>query len=230
MIRVNVLTEGQSEMFFAKRTLNKYFGGTAIFDARCIMTSKDNRTNREFRGGLTSYSHAKRDIENWLKSDTAAYITTMFDFFRLPPDFPGYRDALRCGSHEEAVIELEKALKADILSRLQDIPENRFIPYIQLHEFETLLYTDIRVLKYDYLEQDDVVKIESLYRETQDIPPEKINHGDETAPSKRLLKAINYQKGELPSEWLETITIDKIIEKCPHFSCWIDSLKALTTA
>lgn len=228
MIRVNVVTEGQSEMFFVKRVLNHHFSGAVVFDACCVMTSKDKRTGYEYRGGLTKYSHAKRDIENWLKSDTGSYVTTMFDFFRLPSDFPGYEKAVKCASHEQAVIVLEHALKADILSDFQNLPENRFIPYIQLHEFETLLYTDIRILEYDYLEPEDVHNIELLYQETIGIPPEEINHGAETAPSKRMQKAVNYQKGELSSDWLEALTVERIAQKCPHFSRWLGKMEALT--
>lgn len=106
-------------------------------------------------------------------------------------------------------------------------PAQRFIPYIQLHEFEALLFTDINVLKYDFLEQEDVLRINQLYEETKEIPPEEINHGEKTAPSKRLLHTINYQKGEAVSEWLAVIGIENIQRKYPHFSEWITKLQIL---
>lgn len=228
MIRINVVAEGQSEMGFAKNLLNKYFRGSPLVDSRCVMTSKDSKTNYEYRGGLLKYQHAKRDILLWAKNDTTAYITTMFDFFRLPVDFPGYHKAMSCQDHRESVRILEESLKADILPDMADSNSAcRFIPYIQLHEFEALLFTDINVLKYDYLEQDDITKIDQLYEETKDLSPEEINHGAETAPSKRLLHAVNYQKGEMVSELLDVIGIHKIREKCPHFSEWIDTLQRL---
>lgn len=107
-------------------------------------------------------------------------------------------------------------------------PCQRFIPYIQLHEFETLLFTDVRVLKYDYLELEDMIKIDQLYEDTKMIPPEETNHGVETAPSKRLLQTVNYKKGDAVSDWLNIIGIDKIRGKCPHFSQWIGKLQALS--
>lgn len=229
MIRVNVVAEGQSEMGFAKKLLNVYFGGNAIFDSRCVLTSRDQKTNYEYRGGLLKYKHAKNDIVRWLKEDTDAYVTTMFDFFRLPVDFPAYTIAQKSQSHLERVHILEKALKEDIISEtnLKGVGQ-RFIPYIQLHEFEALLFSDVRVLKYDYFEPEDVVKIDRLYEDTKDIPPEDINHGELTAPSKRLLQTINYKKGESIAEWLDMIGMNKIRERCPHFSEWIESLQALT--
>lgn len=228
MIRVNVVAEGQSELKFAKSSLNKYFGGNPLVNSRCVMTSKDSKTNYEYRGGLLKYQHAKRDILRWYKEDSTAYITTMFDFFRLPADFPGYEEALSCQNHQESVRILERALKEDIVSETgsPDL-EKRFIPYIQLHEFEALLFTDIKVLEYDYLDPEEIASIDQLYKETKAIPPEEINHGAQTAPSKRLLRALNYKKGDTVSELLDVIGIHRIREKCPHFSEWLDTLQGL---
>ncbi len=228
MIRVNVVAEGQSELCFAKKILNGYFGGSPIVDSRCVLTGKIPRTNYEYRGGLLNYQKTKNDIVRWIKEDTGAYVTTMFDFFRLPNDFPGYTQAMSCPDHRESVRILEEAMKADIASdgKLVNVGQ-RFIPYIQLHEFEALLFTDIHVLKEDYLEPDDQAKIDRLYEDTKEIPPEEIDHGEDTAPSKRLLRTVGYRKGEAASQLLEKIGIDAIREKCPNFSEWIATLQML---
>ena len=153
----------------------------------------------------------------------------MFDFFRLPEDFPGYRQAMLCQDHQRGAELLEAALLDDIEKELpEENIRRRFIPYIQLHEFEALLFRDINVLKYDFLEPDEVGRIDALYEETKDIPPEEINHGSETAPSKRLLKILPYQKGDMPAEWINVITIPKIREKCPHFASWMERLEGVT--
>lgn len=220
MTRINVVAEGQSEMFFVKGPLNQYFAGSLCLDSRCVLTSRAARTNYEYRGGLTSYQQAKDDIVSWLKQDPSAYVTTMFDFFRLPDSFPGYQKAISCVDHLERVRILEEMMKADVDS-------SRFIPYIQLHEFEALLFSDIRVLKDDYLSPDETKSLDKLYAATKDIPPEDINHGSTTAPSKRLLSAVGYRKGEAPSEWLSAIGIQTIRAKCPHFSSWLNELQSL---
>ena len=230
LIRVNVVAEGQTEMKFAKELLNQFFGGTPIVNARCVLNSRNNRTNYEYRGGMTNYARAKNDILNWLREDRSAYVTTMFDFYRLPHDFPGYEDAMHCPTHLESVEHLELRMKEDIDACLADSVQDRFIPYIQLHEFEALLYTDLSLLEDDYLNANDIDAIRRLREETAGIPPEDINNGAETAPSKRLLKAINYEKGATPVAWLEKITIDKIASCCPHFSAWIGKLRKLVQA
>lgn len=180
-------------------------------------------------GGVTTYQKAKNDILRWLREDTGAYVTTMFDFFRLPTDFPEYQRAMECPDHLSAVHILEQGLKADSISDTSfQGKEERFIPYIQLHEFEALLFTDVRVLKEDYLEIDEQKNLDQLYEETKGIPPEEINHGAETAPSKRLLHAVDYQKSD-PCAWIEALTVEAIRGKCPHFSEWLGRLEKVHT-
>ncbi len=228
MARVNVLTEGQTEMMFIKKVLSIFFGNKLCIDACPVQTSRDRRTNRKYRGGMKTYAKVKNDILRWLKADTSAYVTTMFDFFRLPKDFPGYEKAMQFPNHLERVVALETELRADILREFPNMFPPRFIPYIQLHEFEALFFTDIRALQNDYLDEDDVAALEALYEETRDIPPEDINDGPETAPAKRLSRAIRYQKGDIPVAWTGAVSIPMIQERCPHFSAWVSLLSNLS--
>lgn len=228
MIRVNIVAEGKTELRFVNQCLNRYFGGNPMFHCRCVLTSTNTKLNYEHRGGLSTYSQAKNDIVKWMKEDKSAYVSTMFDFFRLPTDFPDYERAMNCQNHADSVQILEAALKSDIESELGLTSEkDQFIPYIQLHEFEALLFCDLTVLKYDYLEPDEVKSIDRLCQDTKNILPEQINHGAETAPSKRLMHALNYKKGDAPADWIDTITIERIRTKCPHFSDWLNSLQGL---
>lgn len=229
MIRINVVSEGYSELQFVKLCLNNYYMGRLSFDSRCIMTSKDRSLNREKRGGCNTYVQVRNDIVNWLKSDTTACVSTMIDFFRIPDNFPGYEQAMRLPSHLESVHFLEQAMRDDILNEPSLLNRRiQFVPYIQLHEFETLLFTDISVLKRDYLLPEEQHSIDRLEEETQGMAPEDINNGPETAPSKRILKVLPYQKGFAPANLIyEHITIQKIRSKCPHFSEWLDTLEQL---
>lgn len=227
MIRINVVAEGYSEMFFAKQVLNNYFNGSRIIDSRCVLTGTNRLTNYESRGGMRSYKTAKDDIVRWLLEDQGAYVTTMFDYYRLPSDFPGFEQAMQLADHRQSVALLEKELREDVIRQLPFSLRTHFIPYIQLHEFEALLFTDLRVLEYEYLDVKDRKALNALYRETQDLDPEEINNGPQTAPSKRLLKALDYRKGSAPAQWLELITVKRICEKCPHFAAWINVLSNL---
>ena len=141
----------------------------------------------------------------------------MFDFHALPNDFPGMDCAI--SNARKKVENIENALK-------EDIAHYKFIPYIQLHEFEALLFTDICMLKAELLTKD--AEIDQLYLSTKDIPPEDINNSPETAPSKRILSFLpSYDKVSNGVSVAEAITVDKLCESCPHFKSWIDSLKGL---
>ncbi len=136
MTRVNVIVEGQTEETFVRDLLAHEFGFKNIFFiARCIETSR--KKSRKFRGGLLNYPKTKNDIVRWLKQDDTAIVTTMFDFYGLPDDFPGMNELAKFSSPYDIVNHLELELKKDI-----DFGD-RFIPYIQLHEFEGLLFSDI---------------------------------------------------------------------------------------
>ncbi|MCI5224896.1 MAG: DUF4276 family protein, partial [Candidatus Electrothrix sp. AR4] len=70
MIRLHVTAEGQTEQTFTKKILAPHLAGFNVFvDARCVLTSKDKRAAREYRGGLLGYERAKKDIRAWLKED-----------------------------------------------------------------------------------------------------------------------------------------------------------------
>ena len=86
-VRINMIVEGDTEEGFVKHALAPYLSGKGVFPtARKVTTSRKRRV----RGGVTSYGRVKNDIERWLKQDTSAYCTTMFDLYGLPKDFPGY--------------------------------------------------------------------------------------------------------------------------------------------
>jgi hypothetical protein len=59
----------------------------------------------------------------------------MVDLYSYPKNVPGYEEIQSLDAYER-VMGLEESLAADIASQ-------RFVPYIQLHEFETLLYADL---------------------------------------------------------------------------------------
>ena len=142
-VRVNVVVEGETEEGFVKRVLAPYLSERDVHPtARRVLLSR--KGGRPRRGGLRSYHHPRLDIITWLKQDVRAYCTTMFDLYALPGDFPGM-DRARSGPAQEKVNELETAFAANIGAGLPDGPK-RFIPYLQLHEFEALLFADVAKL------------------------------------------------------------------------------------
>ena len=136
MIRLHIIAEGQTEEEFVKTILAEHLANfNVITDVHCV-TTKRTKT-QVHRGGLVSYEKAQKDISLWLKQEKGKDVrfTTMFDLYALPNDFPQFDEAKRISDPYQKVEKLETAL-AD------NINDYRFIPYIQLHEFEALILTD----------------------------------------------------------------------------------------
>ncbi|MDD4019996.1 DUF4276 family protein [Oligosphaera ethanolica] len=222
MIRLHITAEGQTEQEFAKKVLNPHLALFDVYvDARCVLTSKDKRASREYRGGLLSYEKAKKDIQNWLKEDnhSECRFTTMFDLYALPDDFPGYEESLREADKYKRVEVLERAMQ-------QDIKDPRFIPYIQLHEFEALILADPQQLDWEYLEHDR--PINNLKSMIDGQNPELINDGPTTAPSKRILAEIpEYDKVTAGAAVACKIGLETLRQKCQHFNVWLTALEQL---
>lgn len=223
-IRLNITAEGQTEERFVKQTLSEYLGGYNIAaNVRCVLTSKDKR--KYYRGGIISYDRAKKDILTWLKEDhnTDARFTTMFDLYGLPTDFPGMIEAEKITDPYQKVKFLESSFS-------KDINDNRFIPYIQLYEFETLILSEPAKLEIEYF--DHKHSIEELKKNVSKIGnPELINDGPETSPSKRIIKLIpeyEYNKASSGATVAGKIGVNTLKAKCQHFSNWISKLEALS--
>ena len=135
-VRLHFVVEGQTERRFVESTLGPHLANRSIWvDARCVQTSRMH--GRKHSGGIQGYVRAKGDIERWMREDqnAGARFTTMFDLYALPGDFPGYEAAVQARDPYARVQLLEDALG-------EDISDQRFVPYLQLHEFEALLFAD----------------------------------------------------------------------------------------
>lgn len=223
MIRLHVIAEGQTEQTFVGKVLAPHLAVSGIVSyARCVLTSKDKRAGREYRGGLINYQKAKSDILTWMKEDnnSECRFTSMFDLYALPDDFPGYSEAGKQSNAYERVKILEDAFAADI-------NHHRFIPYIQMHEFEALILVDPQQLDWEYL--DHAGPIRRLIEMVGAQNPELINDGRETAPSKRILNEISeYDKVSAGVSVVGKIGLLKLRENCQHFNEWLTRLEKLT--
>jgi len=225
--RLHITAEGQTEESFVKNTLTDFLGDYNIStDVRCVLTSKDkHRRDIEYRGGITNYAKARNDIVQWLKEEknnNDVRFTTMFDMYALPNDFPGFDEAEKQVDPYKKVILLEQAFA-------ENISDSRFIPYIQLHEFETLLFACPQKFEIEYFDnQKDIDILKSIVDEKSN--PELINNGAETAPSKRIIKVFpDYanNKSAIGSMIAHEIGMKLLMESCQHFADWVNKLKEI---
>lgn len=225
---IHVLCEGQTEQGFVEEVLRPYLQTQGVKSVKGILITTNKKKNA--RGGMLSYNHAVTDIgllRQTKKDDEYArhIFTTMFDLYALPNDFPGYAVAQTIGDPYVRVNSLE----ADFA---KDINDGRFIPYIQLHEFEALLFCGIAHIAKYYPGCDKRCK--QLENDLLDAGgnPELINNGPSTAPSKRIIKAIegdkkthyNYNKPVTGKNVAKQIGIETLRAKCRHFNDWIEKL------
>ena len=229
-IRLHVTAEGETEERFVKSVLAPYLGEKNVWtDSRCVLTHKDKRASVECRGGFrrqSPYTTVKKDIFAWMKEDMNpdARFTTMFDLSALPGDFPEYAASSREADPYRRVAALEQALAADINGGLND---TRFIPYIQLHEFEALILADPQKLDWEFLEHDKPIRrlVEMVAREGDN--PELIDDGDMTAPSKRIIAEIAEYAGNKATSGplvVSKIGLPTLLRRCQHFEGWINDL------
>ena len=224
---IHVLCEGQTEQGFVEKVLRPYLQDNGIKGVNGILITTNKKKNA--RGGLLSYNHALTDLRllqrTKIDGDFERHIfTTMFDFYALPDDFPGFEKIKTIRDPYLKVSNLEKDF-AD------EINDNRFIPYIQLHEFEALLFCGIEYIAELYPGCEKRCK--QLTQALQNVGnPELINNSPHTAPSKRIIKAIegdnkthyNYNKPKTGRFVTEKIGIDELRSKCKHFDEWIEKL------
>lgn len=221
--KLNVLVEGQTEEAFVAGTLAPHLSRLSVrATARCVQTG--SRGGYVYRGGLSLYRQAKTDITAWMREDPEAWLTTMFDLYKLPNSFPGNQDKALAGNPYERVEALERALSEEIASP-------RFIPYIQLHEFEALLLADPPKLGMYFDDCPEAVRKLAAMAASRESP-ELIDEGEETAPSKRIIAAIpEYRDAKKSAGPMVAgyIGLPAMRAKCKHFADWLSKLESLAT-
>lgn len=223
MTRLHIIAEGQTEQKFVREVLAPYLWSLNIVtDSRCVLTSRD-KTGKSHRGGLTNYQKAKNDIVRWIKQEhhnDDCYFSTMFDYYALPNDFPGWAESLRIADKYSRIEHLEKAMK-------EDIEDRRFIPYIQLHEFEALVFADLQRLKCEYFGYEaQIERLSRILENNFSDNPELIDDGPDTAPSKRIILEIReYDKASAGVNVANNIGIQTLRRRCRHFNDWLAQLE-----
>ncbi len=222
-LRLYITTEGQSERKFADEVLRPHLAAFSIdVKSRVVLT------NRKLgkRGGILDFEKIHGDLRRLMREDNhpEARFTTMVDLYALPPEFPGWAEARRKNEPKERVEVLEAALQSNI-------GDSRFLPYIQLHEFEALLYCDLWQLQRRIADSERAFA--ALAQEVRGMEPEEINEGVTTAPSKRIISHVpiyDRLKVRVGAPAAAAIGLPGLRARCPHFNEWVGRLEALATA
>jgi hypothetical protein len=222
MARLHLTVEGPTERQFAINLLRKYLANCGVYVGRIELAAHAKKKGEVHRGGLRRYLPFRNDVIRRLKQDKSrdVFLSTMIDLYALPHDFPGTHEFKSEQDPYRRIEGMERALAADI-------GDPRFIPYIQLHEFEALLLADAGKITTYY---GDCGKEAKELSDVAGEKPELINDGENTAPSKRIIARIPEYENAKPTAGpiiAAAIGLAMIRNKCPHFDAWLRKLETL---
>lgn len=229
MARLYLFAEGATEQTFATDLLSLHLVNVGVYLDRVILIAHAKKKGITHRGGGRKYIPMKNDILRFLAQEKGedVFFTTMIDLYAIPADFPGLEDAEKLRHLPfERVKALERAF-AD------DIGDSRFIPYIQLHEYEAYLFSDPNKFADIYSNSKNNKKIAALKTIVDEkSTPELINDGQHTAPSKRIIEQFpDYERAKsvIGPQIAKSIGLNVIRSKCPHFAAWLSKLEQYST-
>ncbi len=212
MTRLAIVVEGKTEKEFIGRVLSRHLKGKGIKPTP-ILPGR----GRGARGGNISVDSIAQEM---------ARLYWHFDMVTSLVDYYGFRD-----KGTRTVEELEEYLKEKTRHRIPRRWDSRKIfPYVQQHEFEGLLFSDVSA--FSTLPDAPTDLQASLHEIRSQFPtPEDINDHQNTAPSRRILRLMpRYRKVANGSVVAEKMGLDVIRAECPRFNIWVKKLESLRTA
>ena len=199
MIRLAASVEGQTEEEFINRVLVSHLMSFGVA-AQPILLGR----------GLNSGSGGGDVTMERLVSEMV-HLSYSYDAVTSLVDFYGFRN-----KQDNSVDELENLIRERIEERI-DLRPNRVIPYVQRHEFEGLLFSDVNAFS---ILTDISPNIRALDEMRSKFgTPEDINDNTNTAPSRRIAGAVPpYQKS----------VHGHMVAKIPVWKGFVPSVRAST--
>jgi len=142
----------------------------------------------------------------------------MLDYYNLPADFPQFSERPK-GTCFDRVQFLEQAFK-------EDINHPRFMPYLELHEFEAMLFAEPQKIDEVFSERTGLPDLCRIRRAVNS--PEEIN--EKNPPSKCISSLYPaYQKAFHGPLVAAEIGLEQIRDQCTHFAAWLEVLESVGT-
>lgn len=224
--QVAVVVEGPCERDFLQSIVAPALGASNVYLSASVIGKAGHK------GGNVKFERLVTDVENYLSQRKDLIVSMMIDYFRLDPAWPGMPQ-LQQRMNSGATLSLQE--KADFLNQgtldalrlalpaVENI-EQRFIPYIQMHEYEALLFSQQDVLAtYLGVDERQVAKILQQYK-----TPEHINTNPTKAPAAQLqvlTSPRNYRKRRDGIAIAQKIGLYPIRQQCHIFDGWITNLE-----
>lgn len=217
--QIVVLVEGKTEQIFIQNILYPYLFNDCVLITPIIISKPGQK------GGDVKFSRVINDIRNHLKQRSDTFLTLFVDFYAIGKDWPGLDDARKQKVPGNKAEVLNQATKKHVDEMFNDHGSfRRFVPYVAMHEFEAMLFSDPHILSEHLgVSEQDIEKIISECGE-----PENIDDSPHSAPSKRLEKlSMRFKKTTTGITVAKAIGIEKIRSKCPIFDGWLAEVESL---
>lgn len=221
MMRLYVLVEGPTEELFVRHVLAPHLQSYGVLTTPVVVETSRDRHGKKRKGG-GDWMKWRRDLLKLTGQQHGSNVrfTTLFDLYGLPGNFPGNEE-------HRGVVDTRRRVELLEVAMAAEINDWRLIPYLQRHEFEALVLAGLDVLEemLDVVERPGVRTLRALVAA---VPPEDVNDGQETAPSKRLEAAIpSYGKTVHGPLVVEGTGLAALRARCPRFNQWVSDLEAL---
>ena len=170
----------------------------------------------------------KQDVVTHLKEDPQCLASIMVDYYALPQAgekvWPGREEAGRLPFSQKAPT-IQDALLEEICDAMgKGFDPRRFLPYVMMHEFEALLFSDCERFAQGIGRPNLAPRFQEIRNAFE--TPEEIDDSPATAPSKRVQALVpGYEKPLMGTLAVLEIGLEAIREQCPHFRTWLERLE-----
>lgn len=201
---VYAVVEGRGELGFLRECVAPHLGARGVH-LHPVLVGKPGH-----KGGARPWPAVRKEIANFLrmgKKERPVHVTMMFDYFRMPTDWPGRASAPAKAPGARAA-HIEQHLAADMQRHLGgDFDPALFLPYVQMHELEALILAEPQSLAAEFLGQDSAVQ--ALANSIQGLAPEDVNDDPATAPSKRIIACLPEYAGRKAQAVVNVLDLDR---------------------
>ena len=220
-ITLRVLCEGPTESNFVTQVLGPYLRARNVFAKPEPL--RPGRPLHPGRYGIVSYDRLRKAIQADIgRSRSHEFVTTMIDLYKIG-NYPGADKV-----PGEAVMERVRRIEDGMA---ENLPNSRFIPYVQVHEFEAFVFVDLERLREQFPDGEADGAARRLRLSIGSLAPEEVDDGEQTAPSKRIISEVPAYAG-LKSIAGPAIAfgigLPSLRNACPHFDEWVGKLEQLS--